>query len=1056
MLEFHLGRVTTNNQEADFERFSRKLCEREICPNLLPATGPMGGGDSKADSETFPVAEKLALAWYSGVQKEAAQQRWAFAFSAMADWEAKVKSDVEKIAATGRGYEKAFYVTNQSVRAKRRAELEDSLTKKYGMEVRILDGNWIAERVFAGRHQDLAIEELNITALRRRERQTGPTDSARKSQLEALEKRIADALQQETVTAGIVDDALEVALICRSLELPRTQTEGAFGRAQHLASKYGSIRQKVEVTYQRAWTRFWWFDDSDGLVELYTEIEALAKDSENGYDVERLSNLWTLLHGRIAADKDDPDYDAWLDERTTILSSVLERLEQDTGRPSTALQARSHRLMMELQISLLAGEDPALPLDGLRGVVEESTGLIGFPFQTLAQLVEVIGDLVDDHPSFGPLFDATVEASSRHDGEVRAATMLLKRGEQLISQDKPAKAIATVGQALTRLYKHETRHEIVFALILCANAYQEVGLLWAARGTYLSAASISADEFWRYDEITPAFAASVDRLRWVELRLGRIPQVLAWHSLGLALRNALEAKGCDTSFLAQGDIDFDALLSRLFIRTPYGQLEEMRSLPDALEGMLLFASSASLLFLLGHTGEIENLAKDGEGPDGIANRIWHLTADAPLPSEPVIYGDERIQLTSKILGCHVSVDCSPVDPCVEVAESILAALESFLATSALGDAIATEPTFTLAVDVGNTGEEFVSFQSEERLGRPHFVVSCRAFDPHDLLLAEQLRVREEIFQAALAALTGFIRIEDLQVQALFSDERVAERASAFTGSIGTVRNVLGKDPDLHIAQWKHPEAREYEVVRGSPWLPEEDSEQGEHRAGSEANAEGAPEAFKPEAVRHDQMNLVSPIRGRLWDRVGWVGALYVTTEGHQAPPVMGLVFKNKEAARDIFQGWVEDFGRSDEERALRITVIRGIDQDAPHAYRILIGTNLEPKGPKGAVVLMLQRVHRMDATDPANLQRFINGFMKHGRFVLVPAYLNIEGPEPDFELALGVYELNVREAWEIGLNDLDGAGVNEDDKVIVPDGIPNPPVYELQAWKRAKKRGPIS
>src|SRR5438874_147263 len=66
LLEFHLGSITSRSQEADFARFAHRLCEREVCPNLLPQTGPTGGGDSKADAETYPVADDLALAWYVG------------------------------------------------------------------------------------------------------------------------------------------------------------------------------------------------------------------------------------------------------------------------------------------------------------------------------------------------------------------------------------------------------------------------------------------------------------------------------------------------------------------------------------------------------------------------------------------------------------------------------------------------------------------------------------------------------------------------------------------------------------------------------------------------------------------------------------------------------------------------------------------------------------------------------------------------------------------------------------------------------------------------------
>ena len=48
VLSHQLDTITERNQSHDFELFCRKLCERMICPNSRPATGPEGGGDIKA------------------------------------------------------------------------------------------------------------------------------------------------------------------------------------------------------------------------------------------------------------------------------------------------------------------------------------------------------------------------------------------------------------------------------------------------------------------------------------------------------------------------------------------------------------------------------------------------------------------------------------------------------------------------------------------------------------------------------------------------------------------------------------------------------------------------------------------------------------------------------------------------------------------------------------------------------------------------------------------------------------------------------------------------
>ncbi len=94
VFEYHLETLTHRKEEYQFEHFCRKLAEREICPNLRVQTGPTGGGDSKVDTETYPVAQEIAERWWVG-SPAAGAERWAFAFSAKKAWKTKVKADVE-------------------------------------------------------------------------------------------------------------------------------------------------------------------------------------------------------------------------------------------------------------------------------------------------------------------------------------------------------------------------------------------------------------------------------------------------------------------------------------------------------------------------------------------------------------------------------------------------------------------------------------------------------------------------------------------------------------------------------------------------------------------------------------------------------------------------------------------------------------------------------------------------------------------------------------------------------------------------------------------------
>ena len=134
VFEYHLDTLTNRKQEYEFEHFCRKLAEKELCPNLRSQTGPTGGGDSKGDTETYPVAEEIAERWWIG-SPSARTERWAFAFSAKKKWKSKIKADVKSILSTGRDYKRIYFFTNQFVSDRERSSHEDTLSQEAGIPV---------------------------------------------------------------------------------------------------------------------------------------------------------------------------------------------------------------------------------------------------------------------------------------------------------------------------------------------------------------------------------------------------------------------------------------------------------------------------------------------------------------------------------------------------------------------------------------------------------------------------------------------------------------------------------------------------------------------------------------------------------------------------------------------------------------------------------------------------------------------------------------------------------------------------------------------------------
>ena len=1041
MLEYQLDTLTNRGQEGDFERFARRLAEREVCPNLLPHTGPTGGGDSKVDAETYPVADSLALAWYVGEGRQAASERWAFAFSAKKKWRPKVQSDVAKIVGTGRAYAKAFFVTNQYVPDKTRAEVEDALRKAHEVDVRILDRSWILERVYAGGHTSLAIEELRLQVSARTTIQKGPFDLRRESELTTVDGRIDEAVRTGRPGPMLVDDLTQSALLARGLERSRSEVEGRFTRARQAAEQHGTAHQRIVVAYQEAFGPFWWYEDFSAFLAKLEAFEQHLTGTDNVYHLELATSLWMALRMAVQVKALDAKT-ARLEERVAGLQERLDAIRGQQGRPSAALQAET--LGLQIRLLLPPPEDLDDLLQALQRVIERSRGLVGFPLSALVESITEMGRLVGDRPAYEELHETAVAVVSERQGEVTAARLLLKRAAQHLDDDRPYDAIRSIGRALAKLFKHESRRDLVRALYLCGAAYEQVGLLWAARGSLLAAASVVTNEFWRAETVTPVQVACYDRLRWIELRLGRLPQTLAWHEVTLAVKHALAAQGVDPERLRRGDQDFDAILGMLLLRTDVWSLKWLSRLAATLEHLALPAASLALRFALGHEEEV---AKDLEGEKDLL-QFFASWADQPaaadLPAAPALYNQRTASLASRILGCRVDVDADSAPPCIELAESVLAALEGLLATGLLGSVFARTPSLPIRIRKGDFVAGPFEFAAEEPEGRPHVRVTVADWNAHTMSFEAQQELKARLAEllASLVAL-GFTMSEPEEtLLALIRDERAMERALNFTGSFLTVANVLGDKPKFKLSEWLDHAGTEYRVKRAERW------DAGVPAAGPAHVAIAADQAGQPSAtagpstidlsgVKHTDIEMVSLIRPSLWDQAGWTGTVFMTSPDDAELPCLAPMFRNEEVCRMIFRQWRRDLGEVDRGEQLRVSIVRGVSALNPHAYRVLIGSNPDQAFLRagGKLVAVMSRINQMDPATSENLERFLASYRKHQGYFLLPAVVQRDGrpPEPLFDHAIAKRELLIRHAWAIGEHDLDAVAISEADSPVIPD-----------------------
>jgi len=509
------------------------------------------------------------------------------------------------------------------------------LKQKYGVDIRIIERGSIVTRVFEHNRIELAIDTLGLTAFdEKQHKKTGPRDVVRQEELQALEQEISDPERYKGVEYQLAEDCLQAGLLARHLELPRVEIEGRFQRAERIAEKVGNQRQMLRIAYSRAWTAFWWHDDFDALNTTYDQVEKLAVGTQQADDLELLSNLWRLVSMGMMISKLDP-LQANFEARTRTLETELDRLSADETRPNNALRARTFRTLMNLIPAVLT--DPRKRdevLDELKEILVASEGLSAYPLEPATSIVSELGEHITDSTSYDSLFEHLVKLNERRTSEAEVGRMLLQRGMQKLRSNKKYEAISLRGRAQQKLAMHEHRAEWIIAQLGAGSAYESAGLLWAARSSFITAANLAFSELVERGRIIPHTLVCTRRLAWLEIRLGRVPCVLAWVEMMSMLALQLMLEGDQLQEYLDERMLQDRVIGLLLLKTDFSQLKWLDFLPEILKKLRLDASRMALLYALGHQDYLrsEKVIPEGEDDNDVLDFFLNGSTNPPHAS----------------------------------------------------------------------------------------------------------------------------------------------------------------------------------------------------------------------------------------------------------------------------------------------------------------------------------------------------------------------------------------------------------------------------------------
>lgn len=1019
LFQYQMDRLSNDMKQDLFENLTKSLALRFVTPNLIPQTGPTGGGDGKTDMETYPVADEIAEKWYLADGGCRGNEKWAVAISCKEEWKDKVKHDVANIVKLNRGFTKILFFSNRLIESKKQKACEDELKAKYNIPVTIFSQNWFVDRVFDDKCVNIAVKELNLSQQYVETIEVGPNDLKRQRRLEEVEEAITQRQLGDWTDTEYVELLLESAIISRELELAPSIIRNRFTRAEESCKRYGTTPQLYEILYQRGWTEFYWLENPLGTYEYLIKLKPLLDEEVNVDRIEKYITLFNVMMNALELELYE-DEDA-VKAEYDYLTELLEKLEKLKLR-SSYLYLKFSLLEQDLVYGSREEADIYHVLEEMTPILLEATNHIDIPFESLCKIIEQVGSIIENNDTYENLIDMLSEILSRRNQDVTAAEVQMNRGLQNLEKGDFAQAIRHLGQCVDLFGKEHTKGDYVRACGYLGIAYKQQDLLYAAKVMFVKAEAMILHEGELHGRLDHLSLTMMSQLCEIGLRSGRVLDFL----LPLEYKDVLariNPSFDNDEFWKHRSEDEATLAVRLLLDgvsdANYGKL------PAVFGRMQLQGPKDVLLHRLGCpdsvSKEFAKIIKDDEH--------WMDTLRKKVDSDfflfPNTIAAETTHLETLIKGCRIVVDFES-DCLLQIyAELLMAFLESLFATAAFKDFVFSTKRIHFQVQkvYGGANEVVPETHKDEYV----FKVNPKSINDKEAWQACSLFLAQLFSRNAMTS--NFEKVfGDKQAK-----EKILNRLSVMMTYQNDIRILYGDDFKNTIDKWVSP-SDDYYSFKGEDdtTLPFEENR------GKQAN-----------------ISIRSIINNPLWIEALWSGCGYDLDREYSKPPILFLLFKNMAAGRKIFDEWLELHEKG--ELKLRLAFILHINEQHSTWYKVVVSQDINDvkSDNVGRYVIQTERIQVMKSVTSESVNLFKALYEKFGFCKLTSALIDdtqqmvLNDPQQRCPFLLPVKNVVFREAWEIGPNDQDSAAILSEDNPIIPDvNKEDAPVVELLRKKR--------
>lgn len=1006
LFDLKLQQLSQDKKQSEFENFVLGLATRLVTPNIKPQTGPDGGGDGKVDGVTYPVDKAISDKWWVS-EGNTGDHKWAIAISVQKNWKSKIEGDVKKAVETGRGYTKVIFFSSQKIKSSKRQEVEDELSKQYGVAVSIFDGKWCSFAVFEQGCYDVATEKLNFSEeYRRKTVKEGSNDKHRKEELEKLENDLLSR-QVESLDTDYVDDLLRSCLLSRGLERPRMETEGRFNRAQREAEAHGSSVQRFNITYHHAWTSFFWFHDVNAMYADYLKLKEYANMHTTVHTIELTTNILTNLENAAGVGLFDSER---FRKEVQDLKTIKERKDlSQASRLFLELFFLEHRLLQMIHCA----QDPTSELKKLAELIKASANYPDICFDAQITIVEIIGRMIDDNEEYEKLIDDISEISSQRKSEVEGAIIHFNRAQTLIDKQQYKPVVKHLGHCVHAFLKEGYETELVKTYGYMGIALYNLELPYSAKAYLVKAASILVKEFFTKGTISHLLITVLWKLCEIELMTGRLVMYLNWRELLFVI--AHNGQEIESKEFVEKDVLFDGGWACHFATADLTR-KTISFLPDIFARCDMPISENYLKYALGYQESVDkkfvNLITDDWGK---------LLKQQPIHKQFLnslnIAEEGQNTISTLVKGCRFTVRYENSIKSQLVSETFLATVETLLATF---------DTLELVVMSQEIQVEIVPTDGQSELERGENGTKYIFRVNYDTLDGETYWRCFAFFMAHFMSLNTMSNeeVKDLIAQR-HEKEKIMDRIIALLELNNAVYNVLGDKFKYSICQWKNANDKTY--VCKADTKGETLTDQNPHT----------------EQQGVQTFSISSTMEW--WEKAGWTGVYFIYDTWLATPPIIGLAFKNLEAGKRIIHEWKEKITKG--EPSVELYLIKGIDKQHPSWYRACVAPEIPFSHiiERQYIAVMCQK-RTMTPNDTSNLDYFERVYSRFGNCQLVAVAIDDQmhiNMDIDFSEAIEPKKVIITDAWKVSAGPIGNALEWDDDPIIPKSESTTAPVIEL-------------